>query len=303
MQNPAPIALFVYNRPDHARRTIAFLKKNYLAEESRLFIFSDAARPGDEDKVNEVRELIANVEGFKNVEVVKRPHNFGLANSVIDGVTRLSKEYGKVIVLEDDVITSPHTLQYFNEGLKKYEHVEQVMHITAYMYNLKENNLPETFFLRIASSQAWATWDRAWKSFEPDIDLLMSKFNRASKHEFEVEGAMNFWKHMKHFKAGKNNSWAIRWYASVFLNKGLSLNPRVSLIDNIGHDGSGVHSAVGEIYRSPIYPKRITSFPETIEEHPQAFAILKDFLKHRKGSLLKRSIRYFNHVITKLKAR
>lgn len=303
MQNFAPIALFVYNRPDHARRTIRFLQKNFLAEESRLFIFSDAAKEGEEENVRAVRDLIENIEGFKSVEVIKRPHNFGLAKSVIDGVSRLNHEYGKVIVLEDDVITSPHLLQYFNESLIKYQNTNQVMHITAYMYPLKANNLPETFFLRIASSQAWATWDRAWKFFEPDIDTLMRQFNKESRYAFEVEGAMNFWKHMVHYKLGKNNSWAIRWYASVFLNKGLSLNPAVSLIDNIGHDGSGVHSAVGEIYRSPINPNRITYFPEKIEENKQAFTVLKDFLKHRKGTLLQRGLRYLNHVLTKLKAK
>lgn len=303
MQSFAPIALFVYNRPEHTRRTLSFLQKNLLADESRLFIFSDGPKPGQEENVNAVRELIRNVDGFKPVEVIERETNYGLANSVIDGVTRLINQYGKVIVLEDDVITSPHTLQYFNDGLRKYEHEDRVMHITAFMYALKENNLPESFLLRIASSQAWATWDRAWKHFEPDIDVLMSKFDRQSKHAFEVEGAMNFWKHMQHFKDGKNNSWAIRWYASVFLNNGLSLNPKISMIDNIGHDGSGVHSAVGEIYRSPINPNRITSFPDVIEEDKEAFAVLKDFLKHRKGSLLKRGLRYFNHVVTKMKAR
>ncbi|WP_069659634.1 glycosyltransferase family 2 protein [Arcticibacter eurypsychrophilus] len=301
MQNFAPIALFVYNRPDHARRTITFLQKNFLADESRLFIFSDGARDGDEENVKAVRDLIKSVDGFKSVEVINRDKNFGLANSVIDGVNRLTHQYGKVIVFEDDVITSPYTIQYFNEGLTKYQGVEQVMHITAFMYPLKVNNLPETFLLRIASSQAWATWDRAWKKFEPNIDTIISKFDASSKYQFQLEGSMNFWKHVMEFKHGRNNSWAIRWYSSVFLNKGLSLNPAVSLIENIGHDGTGVHSGVSTIYAGEMNNFRISKFPDVIKENEIAYRAVKDFLKHRKGTYLQRGIRYFNHIITKWK--
>jgi len=300
MQKFAPIALFVYNRPEHTRRTLNFLQKNNLAEESRLFIFSDGARSGEEENVKAVRDLAHSITGFKSVEVVERERNYGLANSVIDGVSRLCKEYGRAIVLEDDVLTSPFALQYFNDALTKYSDVEQVMHVTAYMYPIPHEQLPETFFLRIASSQAWATWDRAWKNFEPDIDKLISRFDERSKYQFELEGGMNFWKHMMEFKHGRNNSWAIRWYASVFLNKGLSVNPALSLIENIGHDGSGVHSGVSTIYKGSINNSRITKFPEQLEEYKPGYQAVRHFLKHRKGTYLQRGLRYLNHVFTKL---
>lgn len=301
MQNFAPIALFVYNRPDHARRTINFLQKNLLADESRLFIFSDGPRKGEEENVKAVRDLLKGVDGFKSLEVIERETNLGLANSVIDGVTRLTREYGKVIVFEDDVISSPYTLQYFNDALQRYETQEKIMHVTAFMYPIQAADLPETFFLRIVSSQAWATWNRAWQYFEPDIDKLMGSFTPQMRYEFEVEGAMNFWKHMNEFKAGKNNSWAIRWYASVFLQQGLSLNPAASMIDNIGHDGSGVHSGVSTIYKVNINQTRISEFPDDIKENRQALLAVKEFLKHRKGSLMQRGIRYVNNVITRLR--
>jgi hypothetical protein len=300
MQKFAPIALFVYNRPEHTRRTLNFLQKNDLAEESRLFIFSDGARSGAEENVKAVRDLAHSITGFKSVEVVERERNYGLANSVIDGVSRLCKEYGRAIVLEDDVLSSPFTLQYFNDALTKYNDVEKVMHITAYMYPIPHEKLPETFFLRIASSQAWATWDRAWKNFEPDIDKLIARFDERSKYQFELEGSMNFWKHMMEFKHGRNNSWAIRWYASVFLNKGLSVNPALSLIENIGHDGSGVHSGVSTIYKGSINNFRINKFPEQPEEYKPGYQAVRHFLKHRKGTYLQRALRYLNHVFTKL---
>ncbi|WEK19603.1 MAG: glycosyltransferase [Candidatus Pedobacter colombiensis] len=302
MQNFAPIALFVYNRPDHTRRTLNALQKNNLAEDSRLFIFSDGARnSGEDENVKAVRDLAHSITGFKSVEVIERERNYGLANSVIEGVSRLSKEYGRTIVLEDDVLTSPYTLQYFNDTLNKYNDVEKVMHVTAYMYPIPDANLPQTFFLRIASSQAWATWDRAWKNFEPDIDKIIARFDEQSKYQFELEGGMNFWKHVMEFKHGRNNSWAIRWYSSVFLNKGLSVNPALSLIENIGHDGSGVHSGVSTIYEGAINNFRITEFPDQLEEYKPGYKAVRHFLKHRKGSYWQRGVRYLNHVFTKLK--
>ncbi|HEY0246482.1 MAG TPA: sugar transferase, partial [Mucilaginibacter sp.] len=213
MQKLAPIALFVYNRPEHTRRTLSYLKKNLLADESRLFIFSDAAKTeADQAKVEQVRHLIKEVSGFKSVKVIERKHNLGLAESIINGVTQLVNEYGKVIVFEDDLLSSPYTLQYFNDGLDRYVNEEKVMHIGAYMYNLKDSKLPETFFYRAASSWGWATWARAWKDFEPDIDKLISQFDKEKINRFSIEHTMNFWKQVQEFKAGKNNSWAIRWY-------------------------------------------------------------------------------------------
>ena len=293
MQNFAPIALFVYNRPEHTRRTLKFLQQNLLAEESRLYIFSDAAKDANSQAlVNEVREIIETVEGFKHVEIIERKTNLGLANSIIDGVSRLVNQYRKVIVFEDDLISSSYTLQYFNDALNRYQNEDRVMHIGAYMYPLQDEKLAETFFYRAATSWAWATWDRAWKHFEPDIDLIISRFDPEKKHQFSIEGSMNFWKQIREFKSGKNNSWAIRWYASIFLRGGLTLNPSKSLINNIGHDGSGIHSGLNDIYHVIINPKPISYFPELIEEDKQAYQAIKTFLKNRKGSIWQRIISF-----------
>lgn len=300
MQNLAPIALFVYNRPQHTLRTLKFLQQNNLASESRLYIFSDAAKTDkDQEKVEQVREIIYNASGFKNIQIIKRKENLGLAYSIIDGVTNLVNTYGKIIVFEDDLITSPHTLTYFNEALIRYQDEEKVMHIGAYMYPLKENNLPESFFYRAASSWGWATWASAWKNFEPDIHKIIEQFDRKKINDFSIDGKMNFWKQVNEFKNGKNNSWAIRWYASVFLNDGLTLNPAQSLINNIGHDGSGIHSGMNDIYNVVINPKPISHFPDVIEEDKQAYELIKEFLANRKGSYWDRIKRFIKEKISK----
>jgi len=293
MQSFAPIALFVYNRPQHTGRTLKFLKQNELAAESRLFVFSDGPKTAaDEDLVKEVRELLKTIDGFKSVEIIKRKENMGLANSVIAGVSRLAKDYGQVIVFEDDLITSPYTLNYFNDALNRYRQEERVMHIGAYMYPLKGKELPEAFFYRAATSWGWATWERAWQHFEPNIDTLMTSFDAKKRAAFSIDHTMNFWKQMQDFKQAKNNSWAIRWYASIFLKEGLTLNPAHSLVNNIGHDGSGVHSGINDIYNVIIHPKQITQFPAEIKESPVAYIAIKEFLSTRKGSLWQRLKRY-----------
>jgi hypothetical protein len=291
MQNLAPIALFVYNRPEHTRRTLNSLQKNLLADESRLFIFSDGAKtPADQAKVDEVRQLISDVSGFKSVKVIKGKENKGLANSIIAGVTQLVNDYGKVIVFEDDLLSSKNSLQYFNEALTKYDSEEKVMHIGAYMFDLNDKSIPETFFYRIATSWGWATWARAWKDFEPDIDKLIGQFDKQKINRFSIDGTMNFWKQMQEFKTGKNNSWAIRWYASIFLKGGLTLNPSHSLVHNIGHDGTGVHSNIEDTYKVKISQKQIKKFPMEIKENEKAHIAIRNFLKNRKGSLVKRGM-------------
>lgn len=300
MQNLSPIALFVYNRPEHTRRTLNYLKNNLLADESRLYIFSDAAKTyADAANVDEVRALIKEVEGFKTVKVIERKENLGLANSIISGVTQLVNEYEKVIVFEDDLLSSPYTLSYFNQALDRYANTDKVMHIGAYMYPLADNFLPQTFFYRSATSWGWATWARAWKHFEPDADKLITQFDQKKILQFSIEGNMNFWKQIQEFKQGKNNSWAIRWYASIFLQGGLTLNPAHSLIQNIGNDGSGIHSNKEDIYQVPIYKEPITEFPDVIEESAEAHLLIRHFLKNRKGTLWQRLVRFVNQQMGK----
>jgi glycosyltransferase involved in cell wall biosynthesis len=304
MQNIAPIALFVYNRPDHTRRTLSYLQKNLLADESRLFIFSDAAKTeADKAKVEEVRQLIKEITGFKSVKVIAQKENLGLAKSIINGVTQLVNEYGKIIVFEDDLLSSPFTLQYFNEALTRYANEKKVMHIGAYMYNLANRNLHQTFFFRAATSWGWATWARAWKDFEPDVDKLFKQFDKKKSYQFSIEETMNFWKQLEGYKAGKNDSWAIRWYASIFLKGGLTLNPAVSLVHNIGNDGSGTHSNKEDMYAVKLAKEPVTQYPSAITEDLVAYLAIKNFLKNRKGNLLQRGLRFVKQLQVKYLAK
>src|SRR5690606_37247309 len=223
MQKLAPIILFVYNRPKHTRRALAALEKNLLAKHSHVYIISDAPKNAEAvEPVNQVRAIIREPWDFQHITIIERQKNWGLAENVIDGVTKIINEHGKAIVLEDDLEASPFALTYFNDALHHYEHEEQVMEISGYMYPVENpKRLPKSFFFRVANSWGWATWKRAWDHFNPDIDALTNHFKRRDKRRFSIEGKENFWKQVKQFKAGKINSWAIRWYLSVFNQDGL----------------------------------------------------------------------------------
>lgn len=162
MNNLAPIALFVYNRPMHTRQTVEALLANELAAESDLIIFADGAKSGkDADAVQEVREYIHSISGFKSIKINEQDTNQGLANSVIAGVTEVVNESGRIIVLEDDMVTSPYFLNYMNDSLEMYKDEDKVISIHGYMYPVKEK-LPETFFLQGADCWGWATWKRGY---------------------------------------------------------------------------------------------------------------------------------------------
>jgi hypothetical protein len=276
----APIALFVYNRPTHTSRTVEALLKNALAAESDLFIFSDAARrPNAVTAVCEVREYIKTIGGFKSVNIVERGENLGLANSIIEGVSRLCEDYGRVIVLEDDLVVSPVFLAYMNKALDKYGDEPRVMQISGNMFPvLHPEALPRTFFCGVTTSWGWATWDRAWRKFEPDAkklaDMIMTQ-----KHRKEFDSGYHYFQMLTMQGRGEIDSWAIRWYASVFLSGGLCLHPSLSLVSNIGHDGSGVHCRSSSIYTVSVSSTMPDPFPEIIEESSQGRQALENFFR------------------------
>lgn len=271
IQKLAPIVLFTYNRPWHLRQTVEALQKNELASESELFIFSDG--PSDEEserKVKEVREYLRTIDGFKKVIIIERDKNWGLANNIIDGVTRIVNEYGKIIVLEDDLVTSPFFLRFMNEGLEMYKDEERVFGVTGYVYPIKKQGLSSTFFMKFAGCWSWATWSRAWKYFEKNTDKLLSTFDKTMLREFNFDNSMDFWSQVILNKKGKINSWAIYWYATIFLKDGLFLFPRESFVKNIGHDGSGEHCSESCVFDVELVRDYYVTFTDEI--HPSKLA-------------------------------
>jgi hypothetical protein len=259
--NLAPIVLFTYNRLWHTKQTVEALQKNIYAEQSHLFIFSDGPKTEkDEPKVKEVREYLRTIKCFKNIEIIERDKNWGLANNIIDGITKVVNQYGRVIVLEDDLVTSPYFLKFMNDGLNMYEEEEKVISVHGYVYPIK--GLPEIFFLRGADCWGWATWKRGWDLFEKDGKKLLDELEKRKLTKlFDFNGAYPYTKMLKDQVEGKVDSWAIRWYASAFIHEKLTLYPGISLVKHIGDLGTHIKGNSWwldvELSEKPILIKRI----------------------------------------------
>ncbi|WP_025872177.1 glycosyltransferase family 2 protein [Methylobacillus glycogenes] len=288
MSNLAPVALFTYNRPDHTKRTIEALKNNTLSAETDLLIFSDAAKNiTQQSMVDAVRAFTHTVEGFKSVRIIERQTNFGLAASIIDGVTNVLAEYGRIIVLEDDMVTSPYFLQYMNDSLSQYADFHEVASIHAYVYPIA--GLPDTFFLRGADCWGWATWRDRWDWFEPDGSKLFAQLKQLNLlNKFDYNGSYPFSNMLRDQIAGTNNSWAIRWHASAFLLNKLTLYPGKALLSNIGHDGSGVHCGESETYSAELRADRLLLTDIPLRESEPAFKKFEQFFLESKPSVVRK---------------
>jgi len=285
--NLAPIILFVYNRPLHTQRTVEALQVNELANESELFVYSDEAKNEDTRRsVDEVRNYIDNITGFKKITVIKRDKNWGLANSIIDGVTQVVNKYGNIIVLEDDLITSTYFLKFMNKALDFYKNEESVASIHGYIYPIE--GLPNSFFIKGADCWGWATWKNKWDIFEPDGQKLLNELTiKNLAKEADFNGGYSFTKMLKGQINGENNSWAIRWYMSAFLKNMVTLYPGQSYVQNIGFDTQGTHCGESDIFNINLNTKFIFK-KINVNENLEARKKIELFLKKTKPPIFQR---------------
>lgn len=285
----APIVLFIYARPDHTRRTVEALLANPEAAESDLIVFSDAAKTPDKHaSVEEVRHYIETVEGFRSITVHHRTYNYGLAKSIIEGVTQVLHNYDAVIVLEDDMVTSPYFLAYMNEGLKRFAEDERVISIHGYVYPVA-SSLPEAFFLRGADCWGWATWQRGWALFNSNGQFLLDELKRQRLLKaFDLNGTYGYSDMLKGQINGANDSWAIRWHASAFLASKLTLYPGHSLVHNIGNDSSGTHCGTSSLLDVMLTSQPIDLSVVPVEHSVDAAQAFEHFF--REGQLPKRKL-------------
>ena len=261
----APIVLFVYNRPEHTRRTLEALSKNKEAQESELFIFADGipenASEIERENIKFVRQIIRKDKWCGQVEIVESKDNKGLADSVISGVSKIVNSYGKVIVLEDDIVTAPYFLTFMNNGLNQYSAVQKVYGITGHKFkSFKKVNDP-IYFLPVMSSWGYGTWADRWNSIDWNGKKLLREVNKLENPTIINFGTIDYYNMLIDQVEGKNDSWAVRFYVSMYLKGGIFLYPYKSLLKNIGLDGSGTHCDNLEIDVKSI----VEVYPENIE--------------------------------------
>lgn len=279
MERLAPIILFVYNRPDLTEQTIEYLKKNTLADESDLFIFSDAAKDHNQNEnVKKVREKIRNVNGFNKVQIYEASKNKGLANSIIDGVTQVINVYGNAIVIEDDLKTSPYFLQYMNEALTYYNSHNDIWSISGYAPTLKfpTDYISDVYKTPRGCSWGWGTWENRWRIIDWNIldydefkkDMLQKKkFNQVGNELTPMlDAQMN----------NEIDSWAIRWYYNQFKNRKYTIYPKFSFIENKGFRGESTHGSLTKRFDTQVIEQYNIKF-----ENPHLNPIIiKEFTKY-----------------------
>ncbi|OSQ31882.1 hypothetical protein TH468_07710 [Thalassospira sp. MCCC 1A03138] len=295
-----PVALFAYRRIQHLRLVVKSLQENTLASETDLFIFCDGAKsPDDVDAVTEVRSFCRRVSGFRSVTVIERDHNLGLSASIVDGVSQLCNEYGFVAVVEDDVIVSRHFLSWVNAALKKYEHDTRVFSVGCYVFPT-DRKLENSFFLSLPDCWGWAVWGRSWKFYQADgASLLRELKARNLQRKFDFDGAFPYTDMLKKQIEGKNDSWAIRWSASVLLAGGLTVYPGKSMTQNIGFDGTGTHCGENDIYDQSLSETCPDLQDIPVVESDEAREAWRDFLLKLKRENIRDKV--LSRVVRKIK--
>lgn len=290
--NPAPVALFVYNRPNHTRQALESLLKNGLSKDTVLYVFADGAKndasPDDRKRIADTRQVVRDLHGFKEVIIAEKDQNQGLAASVINGVTEVLKNHGRIIVLEDDLVVSPFFLEYMNEGLEMYEHSANVYSVNGFMFPLKYQS-NGVVLLPYTSTWGWATWKNKWQVFDERMtgkELLLENKKLAARFnlgDYSYTSMLGL----------KDNSWGIKWYYSVFSHNGLNLFPRTSLVMNIGFDGSGTNHEENPRLMQQLSETRIDL--QLVEKTDQRFYKLyvNYFRQNPAKKMIRKTISYF----------
>jgi hypothetical protein len=289
----APVVMFVYNRPEHTKKSLDSLKQNKLAAESILYVFADGPKTGAtaayKEQLEATRRLVKNTTGFKDVIVFEKEFNLGLARSVISGVSEIVNKHGKVIVLEDDLVLSPYFLEFMNEGLRTFQNSPNIYSINGYMFDLNALNNPDkVVLLPYTSTWGWATWQSRWRVFNtemPGRDFLKSNpflKTRFNLGDYSYTNMLDF----------GNNAWGIKWYFSVFTRGGLNVYPSRSLVRNIGFDGSGTNGK-GPDQKPADFKDLKINVTQTEQMDLEFFDAFINHFKKENISLLRRIIKVF----------
>ncbi|MDR1730365.1 MAG: glycosyltransferase [Prevotellaceae bacterium] len=265
----APICLFVYNRLELTKQTVESLKKNFLANESELFIFSDGAKSKNAtEKVEQVREYVKTIEGFKTITILESEINKGLAKSIIDGVTEIINKYGKTIVIEDDLYLSPSFLAYMNQMLDNYCSCQDVFQISGFGLKVRKpaDYHYDVFFHNRPNSWGWATWCDRWNSVDWEVKNWVRLKEDKRKQKAFNRGGTDLFKMLKGYMEGKNNSWYVRFAYAQFAQHKYAIAPIKSFVLNRGFIKDSTHCDAYNRYKTDFQDSKFVQiqFPQQL---------------------------------------
>lgn len=290
MNKKTPVALFAYNRPEHTQRALDALSKCRKIEDCEFYLFSDGPRSNDAKvDVDVTRKVLHEWATDFNARIVEQPRNLGLAKSIVTGVSELCKQYGRVIVVEDDLVVSPDFLHYMIQSLDHYENEDQVMQVGGFTLSPPLEIVTDAFLIPVTTTWGWATWQRAWQHFswEP-VNLEAAKLDVEWSNLFNLNGTCTFSSMLEDRMAGRNDSWGILWWYVVSRRNGLVVYPTKSLVWNGGFDGSGIHCGSGDFlqqgdasnYLRTSLPTSL-AFPPGMRFEPAHLLQLEKFFRSR----------------------
>lgn len=301
-----PVAVFAFNRPAHVARTLASLERCAGLAQFVLHCYCDGSRgPQEEAAVVQTRAVVRAWSERHPVRIIERERNLGLFGSVVSGVTELCAQYGRCIVIEDDLTVSPDFLEYMRMALDRYEDATEVYQISGFMFPVEHPTRPDAFFLPLTTTWGWATWHRAWTRFEASADEARARLaDPETRRRFDLEDSYPYSAMLEQRLASGNDSWGILWWWSVFRAGGLVLHPRQTLVRNEGFDGSGTHCTSlaaadreMEIGLRCSDPARPLAWPVQIATDAAALSRVKAYLaaQHRPSLVgrLRRSVRRY----------
>lgn len=284
---PTNVAVVAYRRPEHLRRCLEALSLNAESSTTKLTVYVDGPRfAAEKSQIDDVASVAALFTNFRELRIVRRKRNVGLSRSIIGAVEASLEERDEVIVLEDDLVVSPFFLRYMNEAIQRYKDDARVASIHGYVYPVGEP-LPETFFLRGADCLGWGTWRSAWSIFETDGNVLLDRLERLPERTrdiFEFNKSYPYLQMLRSQIAGRNDSWAIRWYASAFLAERLTLYPGRSLVFHAGNDGSGTNVGTSTVLDVRLTKSPIISSEIVVEDNREARIAFERYFRQARSS-------------------
>lgn len=250
----APIVLFIYNRPDHTQKVIDALRQNTLAKQSILYVFADGpketATSEQKTRIEETRRIASRVIGFQKVHLMFSEKNKGCAKSIIDGVTYVVNKHGRVIVVEDDIVTIPQFLQYMNDALNVYDKDHRIWAVGGMNMDVqlpqKYTTKHDVYLVRRSCSWGWATWRTRWRDIDwevRDADKFFSDPKAMRRFDRGGDGMAQM---LKDQLDSKIDAWDIVWDYHIYKHNGYCIYPVRSFTYNVGLDGSGTHYVTGK---------------------------------------------------------
>jgi hypothetical protein len=293
----APIALFVYNRPAHTRRTVEALRANDLARQSDLFVFADAAKTeSGAAAVADVRQFIRALDGFKSVTLIEREANAGLSASVISGVTQMCEQYGRVIAVEDDLLTAPDFLTFMNCALDQYADDAGIYSVSGYNFGVQDaGDYPyDAFCSYRSSSWGWGTWKDRWEKADWSVSDYESFSRDKNQQRLLNRGGEDLSWMLGLQMAGRIDSWSIRWDYVHFKHGALAVSPVTARVYNIGFDGSGVHCSKRALKQSGLSSEYLAEFRFPAVAEVNRFFAAEIQRLHRR-SLVRKVLQYLKY--------